>query len=78
MSREGDRTGGHVSCALLVLLLLNLGVTGCGEEELMSAEIVAYATSKGTIQPDLRSTRCSGSHFAASCRMLSVGKQRGG
>ena len=40
MSREGDRTGEHVSCALLVLLLLNLGVTGCGEEELMSAEIV--------------------------------------
>jgi hypothetical protein len=31
MSREGDRRGGRVSCALLILLLLNLGVTGCGE-----------------------------------------------
>ena len=40
MGRAADRRGGRVSCALLVLLLLNLGATGCGEEELMSAEIV--------------------------------------
>jgi hypothetical protein len=40
MGRAVDRRVGRVSCALLVLLLLNLGAMGCGEEELMSAEIV--------------------------------------
>lgn len=52
------RTDGkaRLLCAFLVLLLLNLGVTGCGEQVLMSAEIVTYETSKETIQPDSPAT----------------------
>jgi hypothetical protein len=39
-----------IAALFLALLLLNLGVTGCGESGPMRAEIVAFEPPKGIIQ----------------------------
>jgi hypothetical protein len=49
-SRRSPDGRTHLLHALLVLLLLTLGATDCGESRPSSAEIVAFAPPKGIIQ----------------------------